>query len=216
MKVGDKVLVLLPTDQNKLPLKWRGPYKVTEEVSTCDYKLEVNGMTKVYHTNLLKEYIGREHQGAEMVAAVTIEPESDHSGVVDGENLLELRSPSDTKTYQNVQMNPELTKEQKGKVKALLREFANIFSDQPGTTWLTEYSIVTKPHESIRVRQYPMPYSKLRGVEKEVKRTLEAGIIKPSNSPYNFPLVMVKKSDGSNRFCVDMRRINAITKFTLS
>ena len=35
--VGDKVLLLLPTDSNKLLLEWKGPYEVVEVVNRMDY-----------------------------------------------------------------------------------------------------------------------------------------------------------------------------------
>ena len=35
MTVGDKVLVLLPTDNNKLLLQWRGPYKQNRSTEGC-------------------------------------------------------------------------------------------------------------------------------------------------------------------------------------
>ena len=53
---GDKVLVLLPTDHNKLLIHWKGPYDVSEVASLNDHEVKVKGNTKVYHANLLKKY----------------------------------------------------------------------------------------------------------------------------------------------------------------
>ena len=46
----------------------------------------------------------------------------------------------------------------------------------------------------------------------EVDSMLETGVARPSTSPYVSPIVMVKKKDGSNRVCVDFRKLNKITE----
>ncbi len=59
IQVGDKVLLLLPTDNNKLLMQWQGPYEVVSKLNAYDYKVDVRGKVKLYHANLLKQYIER-------------------------------------------------------------------------------------------------------------------------------------------------------------
>ena len=57
-----------------------------------------------------------------------------------------------------------------------------------------------------------MPYSKRKDIQKEVESMNQMRVIEPSNSEFNAPVVLVKKKDGINRFCIDFRKLNAITK----
>ena len=54
---GDKVLVLLPTDANKLLVQWKGPYDIINPVGLNDYKVKIGGEEKTLHANLLKKYL---------------------------------------------------------------------------------------------------------------------------------------------------------------
>jgi hypothetical protein len=46
----------------------------------------------------------------------------------------------------------------------------------------------------------------------DLKMMLDCKVIQPSHSPWRSPVVLVRKSDGSLRFCVDYRKVNNVTK----
>ena len=59
----DKVLLLLPTDTNKLLMQWKGSYeKISRHGKGNDYRVEVNKKVKTFHVNMLKKYIERVYQ----------------------------------------------------------------------------------------------------------------------------------------------------------
>jgi len=49
---------LLPDSNNKLTVKWKGPFKVVEKKGPVNYKIEIK--EGLHHINMLKEYIRRE------------------------------------------------------------------------------------------------------------------------------------------------------------
>ena len=57
-----------------------------------------------------------------------------------------------------------------------------------------------------------MPFVVKQEVAKQLKQMQKVGVVQPSCSPWSSPVVMVRKRDGSNRFWVDYRGLNAVTK----
>ncbi len=97
----------------------------------------------------------------------------------------------------------------------LLRKYQDVFSSGPldkGRTTLSEHKVDTGDHPPIKPRFYNVPHAQLPGLKKQVKEMLDAGIVTPSHSPWSSPVVVVKKKDGSDRVCIDYRRLNRITK----
>lgn len=61
------------------------------------------------------------------------------------------------------------------------------------------------------IRQYPkrLPIARREEAERIVSDIAKQEVIEPSSSPGSSPVVLVKKKDGSARFCVDYRQFNA-------
>ena len=59
--VGDKVLLLLSSESNKVLLQWNGPYEVLEVVNVMNYKINVKGVVNTYPAYMLKLYVERQN-----------------------------------------------------------------------------------------------------------------------------------------------------------
>ena len=100
-------------------------------------------------------------------------------------------------------------------LKQLLCDNHDVFSleeGERGETNLTEMEIDTGDVTPRRVPLRRMPLAVRREVARQLETMQKAGVIQPSQSPWSSPVVMVRKKDGSQRFCVDYRALNAVTK----
>jgi O-acetyl-ADP-ribose deacetylase (regulator of RNase III) len=90
---------------------------------------------------------------------------------------------------------------------------ATSIHDLPGTD-LFLYHIDTGDHPPIRSRPFRYSPADKAEISRQTSEMLKAGIIQPSDSAWGSNVVLVKKHDGSRRFCVDYRKLNAVTIMT--
>jgi hypothetical protein len=122
-----------------------------------------------------------------------------------------------------VAQSDNLDEEGNGTLRALLEEFIDVFrlkTDRQGR--IEQYAVpihLTTP-VPICLAQYQLSAPDIEEVNRQVASMLRAGVIEPSTSPYNFPVLLADKKIIANeeveirdrRFCIDLRALNAITE----
>ena len=113
-----------------------------------------------------------------------------------------------------VQFDDALSEVQLDELKAVFQTHADILTTRPGVfSGNLMLEIPLTSDVPIRRKMYNLPFSSKEVIEKEIQVMLDLEIIEPSKSPYSSPVVLVRKKDGSCRFCIDFRGLNKITVF---
>lgn len=108
----------------------------------------------------------------------------------------------------------KLKPDEKQELIKLISQYQDIFMEPQGKlgqTNITEHEIRTGSHTPIKIPPRRIPLFKRQLVDQELDKMLEQGTIEPSESPWSAPICLVKKKDGTCRFCIDFRKLNAVT-----
>ncbi|XP_042143921.1 uncharacterized protein LOC121834234 [Ixodes scapularis] len=140
---GDRVLIPLPSDHNKLTMQWKGPYEVARRKGNLNYELLVGDKRKTFHINMLQKYVDRETKN-ESCGVMVVQDEV--------EDLGEITTPSlkRQQAAQDVVINPKLSQKQKKDLADAIREFEDIFSDVPGRTNALQCKLRLMTEEPVR------------------------------------------------------------------
>ena len=93
----------------------------------------------------------------------------------------------------------------------LLIEYADIFAKHDldlGCLDQIEHSINTGDAPPVKQRMRRTPYNFEAEERKHLQKMLDAGVICPSDSEWSSAPVLVRKKDGSVRWCIDFRALN--------
>ena len=222
----DKLIVVVKEDIQIPPRK----------AVSCEGRIlnmEVEG--EIHQVALVKKYEDSEEgitlcesvvQRKEIIPVLIANTSSKTVKIQKGEEMghaFPLRSVDQVRLDQKVKENPGKLREEemivpdkyRRDIRKLLRDNKDRIANEDkelGQTQTVSMKIDTGDHPPIRLRPYRTPVHKRGVVEEAVRDMLEAGIIERSKSSWSFPIVIVEKKDGGHRFCVDFRKLNAITK----
>lgn len=100
-----------------------------------------------------------------------------------------------------------------------MEEFAEVFTEPtklPPYREVDHRIPIKAGVDPINVRPYRYLHLQKNEIEKQVAEMLSIGVIRPSNSPYSSPVILVKKNDGSWRFVLTTELSTIPDKFPIS
>lgn len=219
---GDRVLVLIPTQQNPLVARYVGPYRVKKRVGPTTYVIDTpdrRRKTKMCHANMLKTYHGDNEGISQMPVCAAVQSESE----LEDEKLWEQEQEKkcmlepqlrNSECFNNIDITlGHLEEERREQLKNLLRDHENLFADVPRKTHLVTHDVeLSKDVSPIKQHAYRIDPMKREVMRKEVRFLLENGLAEPSCSAWSSPCILVQKGGGQWRLCTDYRKVNAVTK----
>ena len=211
---GDLVLMLLPVRGNPLQAKFSGPYKILKKLSNTNYIVSTPDRRrpeKLCHVNMLKRYYERDGTPVAVVRP-SVQPLTEE--VSDVAEPLYLSSVQDWSENSKVLSNKlqHLEEPRRSELLQQILQYPEVFSNQPGRTNLAVHDIDVGEAKPIKSPPYRVHPSLKKQVQEELEKMLAQDIIEPAVSEWCSPVTLVRKADNTIRFCVDYRKVNAVTR----
>lgn len=99
-------------------------------------------------------------------------------------------------------------------LQSILDQYQDLFKEPtqlPPPREIEHHINLKEGTEPVNIRPYRYAYFQKAEIEKQVQDMLNSGLIRSSTSPFSSPVLLVKKKDGSWRFCTDYRALNSVT-----
>ena len=127
--------------------------------------------------------------------------------------------PSAEKTTDSLQslldkVDPSVPIDAKQRLGKLIEAYEDVFSKNEfdlGSTSIVQHRIDTGENRPFHQPLRPQPRAQLPVIDKLLEEMQQQGVIEPCQSNWASNIVLVKKKDGSIRFCVNYRKLNSLT-----
>ena len=156
LQEGEQVLILLPTDRNKLLMQWRGPYTVVQKINELDYRI-------LMHVQLEPKPNSEEADLTE---------DTEYS-----ESIVPMPRADRKENIGDVKLSDELTADERSMLLKTLQQYDETLTDVPGRTDVITCDIKLTTDQPIRTGAYPVPYSVRQIIKDEVTSMLSLGVI---------------------------------------
>ena len=182
----------------------RTNYLPIELYNTSDRDITIPAKTVLCNLIAVNDIVPVTNPSAEATHRVT----ADHS--CNGDYTV----PEFLAEFNMEELHDTLTSNQVKEVMELLSGWKQAFSQHDldlGHTDHVKHSINLTDGTPFKIRPHRIPPSQYEAVKQHLQEMLGLGVIRPSKSPFSSNIVLVKKRDGSLRFCIDLRKLNQHT-----
>jgi hypothetical protein len=226
--VGEQVIYLVRSSNQKLFSHWLGPCRIIRQKSSHFYVIEVHGVQRNVHVNHLRKFHPRVTETQVNNCAIVFDSDVDFGEVaaldveqlsadqVDGSAKVEAGGHDDLTPLPNGKPSScdiilpsslisqselsHLTPVRQKDLLNLLDLFSDCFSEKPGLCTHVEHSIrISSDLKPLPLREYRVPELLKDEVRRQIDGLIKDGFIVPSNNPMASPLVCVLKGrDGKS------------------
>lgn len=206
----------LATERVKVPLEFVNGWKVEIEAAVG----EEFGSALILGSAFLHENeIGLEYKGLFMkthlgpLPCVLVPDLMTSNKVRVGVLTTQAMREEDEKVLKKIVFEAQIREEEKVQLEALLLEFGDLWVGNPrGQTKVLRHKVTLLTEKPVREKPRRFTPEQLKVIDTEVKQMLQDKVIRPSSSPYAQEPHLIKKKTGDWRFCIDYRKLNAVTQ----
>jgi len=216
-----KLVSFAPDVKRCLKLKIQIPDAFVEKKDFSFY-ISVYNPTQYVHTLAINTKLGSVHYQAEDEMVHSLFDLPDHPRPLDNIQVHTIQTGGQTESFDLSPLEATLQdlvahiedQHHRTDFLRILQENRMSFDTSKITRAKTKihHTINTNNHLPTSVRPYYKTVEQRKEIQQEVGKLLEQGILRPSSSPWSSPVILKKKPDGTYRFLVDFRRLNAVTQ----